>query len=418
MGKTKLAKCANELILRKNAHSLSAIMLTCQKHLFDLADDLRYLNCAYMAPLLKSSAEAGGNAIARRRRPYHIMPTDFFTEVDQLRALFAQLIHCPDPQRIALVPAVSYGMAVVAKNLHPRPGQNLVVAQEQFPSNVYPWRTLAQEHGLDLRIVAPPPTLAQRGQQWNERIWETIDANTALLALPHVHWADGTKFELAALGQRIHEVGGLLVVDGTQSVGALDFDINKIKPDALVCAGYKWLMGPYSLGYAYFGERFDHGKPVEENWINRLHSEDFAGLVNYQDAYQPKALRYDVGERSNFILVPMALAALRQVLAWGTANIQAYCGQLLAPLVQALPALGYWLEQPEARANHLVGLRLPAGVPLATVRQVFAEHQLSVSIRGQAVRVAPHVYNTEADVAALLAAATQVVQTAPALPTA
>jgi len=379
-------------------------MLTSQKHLFDLDDQTHYLNCAYMAPLLKSTEIAGNQAIARRRQPASILPEHFFTDANRLRALFAQLIHCPDPQRVAIVPSVSYGMAIVAKNLCTKPGQNIVVAQEQFPSNVYAWHTLAQERGLHVRTIAPPERARNRGQNWNERLWEAIDENTVLVALPHTHWADGTKFALGALGQRVHEMGGLLVVDGTQSVGALDFDVNEIRPDALICAGYKWLMGPYSLGYAYFGEYFDHGKPLEEGWINRQNSEDFSALVNYQTEYQPKALRYDVGERSNFISVPMAIAALEQVLAWGPDNIQAYCAQLTQPLIEALPALGFAVEQPAWRGQHLLGLRLPPDLALDQVKAVFKAHRLSVSFRGTSVRIAPHLYNDEQDVAALLRA--------------
>ena len=115
-----------------------------------------------------------------------------------------------------------------------------------------------------------------------------------------MHWTDGTRFDLAAIGARAREVGAALVVDGTQSVGALPFDVQQLRPDALVCATYKWLMGPYSLGFAYLGPRFDDGEPLEETWIGRRGSENFKELVDYQDDYQPGALRYDVGERSNF----------------------------------------------------------------------------------------------------------------------
>jgi selenocysteine lyase/cysteine desulfurase len=379
-------------------------MLSNQRHLFHLDDDVHYLNCAYMAPLLKSVEAAGQQALARRRAPHQILPEHFFHDAHKLRGLFARLVHCPDPQRVALVPSVSYGMAIVAKNLCTKPGQNIVVAQEQFPSNVYAWHTLAQERGLKLRTIAPPDRAKDRGQLWNERLWEAIDQDTALVALPHTHWADGTKFALGSLGARVHEVGGLLVVDGTQSVGALDFDVNEVRPDALVCAGYKWLMGPYSLGYAYFGEYFDQGKPLEEGWITRHNSEDFTGLVNYQPDYQPKALRYDVGERSNFVLVPMGIAALEQVLAWQPDRVQAYCAQLTQPLLEALPELGFAVEDPAWRGQHLLGLRLPPGLELERVRASLREHRLSVSFRGSAIRIAPHLYNDERDLAALVQA--------------
>ncbi len=175
---------------------------------------------------------------------------------------------------------------------------------------------LCDENKAQLKTISPPENLADRGKIWNERIVEAIDRNTRLVALGNVHWADGTKFNLLEIRKRTRDVGALLVIDGTQSVGALPFDVSKIQPDALVCAGYKWLLGPYAIGIAYYGEYFDDGKPIEENWINRKLSEDFTALVNYKSEYQPGALRYEVGERSNFILVPMMTAALKQINRW------------------------------------------------------------------------------------------------------
>ena len=100
-------------------------------------------------------------------------------------------------------------------------------------------------------------------------------------------------------------MGARFVIDGTQSVGALPFDVGHTRPDAVACAGYKWLTGPYSVGTAWYGPAFDGGTPIEENWITRAGSDRFNELVNYRDDYRPGAIRYDVSERSNFILLPM-----------------------------------------------------------------------------------------------------------------
>jgi selenocysteine lyase/cysteine desulfurase len=109
--------------------------------------------------------------------------------------------------------------------------------------------------------------LTQRGSVWNEKILSAIDNNTRAVALGNVHWADGTLFQLEEIRKRTRDVGALLIVDGTQSVGVMPFDVKKIQPDALVCAGYKWLLGPYSIGLAYYSEYFDEGTPIEESWL-------------------------------------------------------------------------------------------------------------------------------------------------------
>lgn len=370
---------------------------------FQLPQGNVYLNCAYMAPLLKKVEQAGIEGIRMKRNPAAVSVDDFFSTTTKLRREFAKLIN-GDASRIVIIPSVSYGMANVVKNLHVTTADNIVVAAEQFPSNYYPWQSLQQETGVKIKVVSPPDTLSNRGKRWNERLLEAIDVNTKLVALGNVHWADGTLFNLKEIRKRSKAMGALLVIDGTQSVGALPFDVKEIQPDALICAGYKWLMGPYSIGLAYYGEHFDTGKPVEENWINRLHSENFAGLVNYQPDYQPGALRYEVGEHSNFILVPMMLEALKQVNLWKPQAIQKYCKTITQKPIALLREAGFWIEEEDIRGYHLFGIRIPEGMNMDAVKKRVHKSKISVSFRGNAIRVSPHVYNTEADMMKLVRA--------------
>ncbi len=368
-------------------------MLSSQKEKFSLPPEVSYLNCAYMSPLMKSVEAAGIEGMALKKTPHLITQPDFFDQADQLRQAFARIIHVEDPQRIVIIPSVSYGIATVAKNLHLSPGDKIIVAGEQFPSNVYAWQKLTASRRGVLTTIAPPETLSHRGKIWNERILEAIDGHTRMVAIGHVHWSDGTKFDLAAIRRRTHEVGALLVVDGTQSVGALPFSVQELQPDALICAGYKWLMGPYGIGMAYFGEYFDGGDPLEEGWITRYGSENFSGLVNYQDQYQPQSLRYEVGERSNFILVPMLLQALQEINQWGIANIQQYCRVLSEPVTQALIDKGYSVEDAHFRGSHLFGIRLPSHLSMDNLHRRLQEKKVYVSVRGKSIRVSPYLYN-------------------------
>lgn len=379
-------------------------MLTCLKSRFSLPDDEHYLNCAYMSPMSVAVETAGMTGVARKRVPSRIAAADFFTDADHARALFARLVNATDPSRVAIIPSASYGLAIAARNLPVARGQHIVVTHEQFPANVHVWRRLAHERGAEIRTVAPPEAAAGRGHGWNMRLLEAIDRSTAIVAVGHVHWTDGTKFDLEAIGRRARDVGAALVIDGTQSVGAMPFDVAAIQPDALVCATYKWLMGPYSMGFAYFGSRFDDGQPLEETWIGRAGSENFKDLIAYRDDYQPGALRYDMGERSNFALMPMATAALEQVLEWQPARVQTYCAALTADLFERVRDLGYTVEDAEFRGAHLFGLRAPAGTDITAVGERLRARKVFVSLRGTALRVAPHVYNDANDIAALLEA--------------
>ncbi len=370
---------------------------TSQKDKFSLPPEVTYLNCAYMAPLPKAVEAAGIKGLRLKQMPYQITPKEFFEDVDQLRAAFAGIINAPTPNRIAILPSVSYGMATVANNLRLEKGANIVMAGEQFPSNYYSWKKVADQQGGQLKIINAPDLWENRGKTWNELLLEAIDQHTALVAIPHHHWADGTRFDLQAIRQRTREVDALLVIDGTQSVGAYPFDVQEIQPDALICAAYKCLMGPYATALAYYGEYFDKGEPLEEGWIAREGSENFANLVNYVDAYQPGALKYDMGERSNFILIPMLNEALRMIRSWDTEYIQAYCKQLTDEPIRELRAMGYFVEAATHRAHHLFGIRLPAHANLDKLKQILADRQVHVSLRGNAVRVSPHVYNEKED---------------------
>ena len=376
--------------------------LTSQKDKFSLPPDVTYLNCAYMAPLPKAVEEAGIRGLRLKQMPYQITLKEFFDDVDQLRSEFAALINAASPNHIAVLPSVSYGMATIANNLPLKKGANIIVTGEQFPSNYYSWKKVADRHSVQLKVIQAPDTWENRGQQWNERLLEAIDQYTALVALPQHHWADGTRFDLKAIRQRTREADALMVVDGTQSVGAYPFDVQEIQPDALVCAGYKCMMGPYASALAYYGEYFDQGEPLEEGWIARYGSEDFSSLVIYADDYQPGAIRYDMGERSNFILVPMLYEAIRMIRRWGAENIQAYCRKLVNAPIQELRTMGYFVEEEAYRAHHIFGVRLPSPAAMDQLKQIFADQQVYVSIRGNAVRVSPNVYNDKKDLQQLL----------------
>ncbi|NEU67034.1 aminotransferase class V-fold PLP-dependent enzyme [Spirosoma agri] len=392
------------------------ISLKNQQTQFSLPDGIHYLNCATRAPLSKLAEQAGYDAVRRDTNPFGLRPDDFFRGAVRVRALFSELINNPDPDRIAIVPSVSYGMAVVARNLPHKPGiqagQTIVLLESEFPSDVYAWERVSQEVGLTIKTVRMPDQFP-KGPVWNERLLDAIGPDTALVLAPPVHWMYGVQFDLEAVGKRAREVGAWFAVDGTQAIGALPFDLAASQPDAVVCAGYKWLMGPYSLGLAYFGPAFDEGIPLEEGWMNRLDSNQFHRLMDYQPAYRPKAYRYNVGEQSHFIQMPMLEASLTQLLDWKPERIQAYTEDLMQHAWPALEQLGCFIEPvhgKQGRSHHLVGLWLPDYADPMAVQQALLAEKVAVSPRARALRIAPHLYNTPADVDALVGVLTDVLK--------
>ena len=370
--------------------------MRCQKTKFILSKKVTYLNCAYMSPMLKKVEKAGVKGIKQKRKPYHITPIDFFKTSDLVKKRFSSIIDCKNHNRIAIIPSASYGLANVVNNISIKEKDEIILLDEQFPSNVYPWLNLKERSKAKLVFIKRPDTLIDSGKKWNEEILAAITNKTKVVAVGNIHWACGTLVDLIAIRKKTAEVGALLIIDGTQSIGALPLSIEKIQPDALICAGYKWLMGPYSIGVAYYGNYFDKGIPIEDNWINRRGSENFSGLINYSDKYGELASRYNVGEQSNFILLPMLLAGLNQIESWGVKNIQDYCKNLISEEIKKVNQKKYWIEKENYRANHLFGIKqLDNKINLI---EKLKSKKISVSIRGDKIRVSPHLYNDKREI--------------------
>ncbi len=373
-------------------------LLPSQRHLFDIPVGITYLNCANMGPQLRAGTVAGLEAVRANSSPWKRTSANWFTEANELRALAARVMNT-SAESVALVPAASYGIAIAAANVSVKSGQSIVLLDQQFPSNVYAWRALAKRSGAQIRTVKRGPDGA-----WTDAVLAAVDRDTAVVALPNCHWTDGSLVDLRRVAERARSVGAAFVIDASQSLGVYPLSLEELQPDFLVSVGYKWLLGPYGLGYLYAAPRWQaEGVPLEQSWVTRAGSENFAKLVDYTDDYQPGARRFDMGEHSQFNLVPMAAAGLEQILAWGIERIQRSIAPLTRMIQERAKELGGTVLPESHRVGHLIGIRLPPGVA-GSVGQKLAAAGIYVSVRGDAIRVAPHLYNDESDIETLLSA--------------
>ncbi|MCP9755544.1 aminotransferase class V-fold PLP-dependent enzyme [Lacihabitans sp. CCS-44] len=373
-----------------------------KKEFFSLPENIHYLNCATMSPLPKVVEEAGIKGLLRKSQPYEITQEHFFDTAINVKKKFAKLINCIDYEQIAIMPSVSYGMATVVKNILKRGFSNhktkIVLVGEEFPSDVYGWRELvAEKPQLSIETIHAPEELDNRGQNWNSKLLEALDQEALLVCISPTHWAEGTLFHLEEIKQKCAENDILFIIDATQHLGAYAFDIQKIQPDFLVAATYKWLLGPYGTTLAYFGKYFDNGFPLEQTWIGRKNSQDFKNLINYQSEYQGGAFRYNMGEFSNFINLPMVEKALDLLIDWQPEEIHKYAKKLGKPYIERLKKAGYWIENKDFRAAHLFGIRLPENLKIETIQKALADQKVFVSYRGNAIRLSINVWNDEVD---------------------
>ena len=372
-----------------------------QKHLFSLPKDLHYLNGAYMSPNLKAVEQAGINGIARKSDPTSIKENDFFEPAEEVKMLFGKLINSAASQ-IALIPSASYGLINAIRNVPIEKGQHAITVHEEFPSDHLALRTFCNENDADLKIIQPPEFLCGRTKKWTQDIIESINEKTAVVVMSSIHWMQGLKFDLKAIGERCRATNTYFIVDGTQSVGALPMDVEEFKIDALICAAYKWLLGPYSSGLAYYSEKFNEGEPIEYSWMTRKGGQDFSKLTSYPDQLGDAAMRYNVGEFSNFIALPMLKSALEQILDWEVKHVQNYCFELLQPLRDFLERKGLEKEKEADVSYHLFGLFLPSSLMTPQLREDFKAHHIHLSTRGNYIRISPHVYNDSQDIDVLI----------------
>ena len=360
---------------------------------FAIPRDICYLNAAYMTPQPRCVVDAARRGATLRSQPWNITPPDFFTEVETLRAAFALQVGCP-ADNIAIVPSAGYGVSCATRNLLLEAGDIILALEDQFPSNYYAWEREASATGANFHVVGKEP-----GQSWSvalraavERLGEKI----AIATLEGHHWATAEYIDLEQVIPVLRDVGARVVLDLTQTIGACPVDIGRLAPDFMVAAGYKWQFCPYGVAFLYVDERYFDGVPIEEPWMSRDGAEDFSRLADFTDVYQPGARRYDVSEKSSFSNIAGAAAALQLLDAWGIDTIARELAATNRRIAGILESHGFETTPVEMRAGHFQGARLPATDPRKLAAQLI-EAGVYASVRGDHLRVAPHLYTDDED---------------------
>jgi len=373
--------------------------MDCQRHLFDVPEDVHYLNCAYISPLLRAAKAAAVEGLTHESHPWTITAPDFFSPLERIRESFAQLIGASGDD-IAIVPSASYGIATAAANMPLKRGQTILTLQDQYPSNVYIWQEMASRTGATHRVIERPAD-----NDWSKAILAAIDDNTALAALPNNHWMDGGLVDLPEVREKLQTVGAGLVVDASQSLGAMPLDVARVRPDFLVTAGYKWMLCPYGFSFLYVAPHQQDGAPLEHNPHNRRAGDDFSRLAELKKEFALGARRFDAGERAHFTLAPAATVTLQRLLEWGVGNIYATLSALTQRVAEHAQQIGLVSLPPALRAGHFIGLRFPSSRfpegPPGELQDALRDANVFVSLRGSSLRVTPHLYNNDADIIAL-----------------
>lgn len=380
-------------------------MLSSQRHLFDVPRHIAYFNCAYYSPQLNESRDRLLAGVRAKSHAWTRNPPSFFDDAEALRTLWSRVFG-GEADGYAVVPAASYALSTAARAIEPRlkAGDRILVIAEEFPSNVLPWRRTAQERGAAM-VTVPTP---QDGD-WTKAILTALEPRVKVVAVSTCHWTNGARIDLEPIGAACRANGSALVVDATQTLGAMPFPLASVQPDFLAAASYKWQLGPYGVGLLYVSPSWREARPLEESWLARDNAADFTALANYSDQYMPGARRFDVGEKDSLTTLPGAIAALEQIEAWGVPNIAASLAAINSRISAHLKSLGFTLPEERLRCPHMFGAVLPPSFSGNLVAEL-RKRDIYISQRGNALRFAPHLWVDDHDLARLLEALDELVK--------
>ncbi len=361
-------------------------------HAPDFADfgGVTYLNCAFQGPMPLVAAAAAEEALELKKTPQLIRDEDYFAYPEAYRQAVADLIGCRS-RDVAVADSATHGIMLLVQGLDWSPGDEVVLPRGEFPANRFPWLSL-ERRGVVVREVPVGP-----GRDGLERLEAAITPRTRVVAASWVAYSTGLRLDIGALRELCRERGALFVIDGTQGVGGLRFRLSETPCDLLACAGYKWLLGPYGLGFAYvapqLGERLE---PANVNWFAIEGARDFNRLSECELNLVPGASRFDINETANFTNIAAGVAALRYLERVGVDTVEHHVASLLRRLVAGLPP-GFrdaGCDGGEPRSNILC---ISGPDPEATERasEALAAERVFVSRREGTIRISPHLFNSE-----------------------
>jgi selenocysteine lyase/cysteine desulfurase len=379
----------------------SEALLPCQRALFDIPREVCFLNAASWSPLPLASQEAGRIGVSRKGQPWKLGPEFAQAQHQRARVAAARLINA-DPDDVALISSVSYGVATAAKLLTVPASARVLVLEDDHSSPVLEWMTRAPQAGFTVEVVRRPDD-----GDWTAAVLAAIERRgarpLALVSISSVHWSDGGLVDLEAVAPAARAHSAALLIDATHSAGVLPLDVRALDPDFLVFPTYKWVLGPYGRAFLYVAKRRQDGVPLEQTGYGRraIAAERVPYLAD--TAYVAGARRFDMGERDHFISLEMAAIGMEMMARWGSVAIVSRLRMLTDRLAAALADCPIHIAPPRVRAPHILSLSVPHGMPERLTARLAVEN-VYVAPRLGRVRISPHVYNDEADVECFVAA--------------
>jgi selenocysteine lyase/cysteine desulfurase len=356
---------------------------------FEFEERSVWLNTAHQGRLPRRAAVALAEAVRWKLHPELLASSDRFAQVpSRLRRALARVLGARQDD-VVLANSASYGLHLVANGLELGPGDEVVVAANDFPSDILPWLSL-RDRGVAVRMVEPQAEVLTPGE-----VQAALTRRTRVVCLTWVHSFSGRVVDLAGIGQLCRSRGVWLVVNGSQAVGAMPVDVQALPVDALVSVGFKWLCGPYGTGVCWLRpELFDALRPAKLYWLSALSADDLAAPRLDLEAVTPRRQgRLDVFGTANFFNHVPFTAALELLLDLGIDEVAGYVDGLVVRLLGGIDRARFRLVSSEEVRSPLVMVE-PLREASAEVLERLAAAGVHVAHRRGRIRISPHLYNT------------------------
>jgi selenocysteine lyase/cysteine desulfurase len=362
-----------------------------------------YLNLAGQSPIPKTAIKALQTAIEWKKFPHQVPDSAFFDAPNRVRASIAKMIG-GKPEEVALTSGASSGMLAVAFGLTWQPGDEVLTANGEFPLQFATWKPLEEREGIALKVISPKEKFLAA-----DDFIAALTPRTRLISVSLVRFDNGVLLDAARLAAACHAQGALLLLDVSQACGAVPIDVNTLGADFLICAGYKWLLGPFGTGFFWAkSEHISSMRPGPFYWMAAEGVDNFAALATAPPRPAQAARRWDAAETANFYNLAAMEAGIELAARIGAETVAAHNHKLIDLLFSRLPPDRFVVASPLDRS-----LRGPYGCFQARTPEKTKEfydklrsENVIVSLREGRIRVSPYVYNTERDIDRLVSVVT------------
>jgi selenocysteine lyase/cysteine desulfurase len=359
-----------------------------------------WLNCAHQGALPRVAAAEAEEAIAWKRAPWNLTTERFSGVPQRLRQALGQLIDAP-AEEIILGNSASYGLHLLANGLRWHAGDEVLLMQGDFPSDILPWLALEQR-GVRVRLLRPERAVLQP-----DELLENITAATKLLCLTLVHSFSGYAVDAEALAHICRAHGITFVLNISQALGARRFSVARVPVDAVTSVGFKWLCGPYGTGFCWIKPELRESLNYNQAyWLAMQTADDLAREPSVPALRADLgARRYDVFGTANFFNFKPWAASIEYLLSQGLEQIEAYDTKLVTRLIEGLDPDRYNLLSPRSGAarSTLVFISHKQPERNGMIYEALRAQRIFVAQRAGKLRLAPHLYNTSQEIDQVLA---------------